>query len=73
MCIQAGNLLLLAAVPEARSSFFLVFSVAGTHRNASSQNKAYTTCIASAPFLQAVTFPRAEDSPQLVTHILPFL
>lgn len=29
----------LAAVPEARSSFLLVLSVAGTHRNASSQNK----------------------------------
>lgn len=26
----------LAAVPEARSSFLLVLSVAGTHRNASS-------------------------------------
>ena len=29
----------LAAVPEARSSFLLVLSVAGTRRNASSQNK----------------------------------
>lgn len=28
----------LAAVPEARSSFLLVVSVVGTHRNASSQN-----------------------------------
>lgn len=30
---------LLAAVPEARSSFLLVLSVAGTHRNACSHNK----------------------------------
>lgn len=29
----------LVAVSEARSSFLLVLSVAGTHRNASSQNK----------------------------------
>lgn len=29
--------------------------------------------MASAPFLQAVLFPRAKNSPQLITHVLSFL
>ena len=36
---SAAGVCPLAAVPEARSSFLLVLSVAGTRRNASSQNK----------------------------------
>lgn len=79
MCIQVGHLLLLVSGSWQQflrpgAHFCLFFLLLGPIEMlvVIIRTLAYTTC-SICPFFAGSTFPRAEDSPHLLSHVVPLL